>query len=94
MTMVGNTCDFDPYVEELRYLIQMYDDLVCKPEPLLLPAGDAYLCSLHMCRSICNRAERSYIRYLRNTNILKGSDYVYLNLLGNYFNLLSGYQVI
>jgi len=86
---VNENTDF--YTQESKILEKYIDEIEEYLEPLkrfLLPSGSLCSTSLHICRSVCRRAEREFVNYLgkdcENNKILP-----YINRLSDYFFVLA-----
>ncbi len=76
------------HVEQLERWI---DDMEAGLEPLsnfILPAGSEAVATLHVCRAVCRRAERSLVALHEKGNI-DATVLQYINRLSDYFFLLA-----
>jgi cob(I)alamin adenosyltransferase len=68
--------------------LESWIDESCERAPALktfvLPGGDALSAQLHVCRTVCRRAERQVVR-LSSSESLRGEPLVYLNRLSDLF---------
>ena len=79
--------------EEISELEHWMDDLDAKLEPLqffILPSGGKAAASVHVCRTVCRRAERSMV-FLRETEEVRPELIKYLNRLSDYLFVLARY---
>lgn len=84
-------------LEDIQFLeqrIDFYDGQLPALKNFILPGGSKANSFLHVCRSVCRRAERECIRYNEE---LKGDIpsliITYLNRLSDYFFVLSRYVI-
>ncbi len=71
---------------ELQEMIAAKETLAAGLPPLtnfILPGGDPGAAAIHLCRSVCRRAERAAQR-LHETRSLKTAELEYINQLSNY----------
>lgn len=79
--------------EEISELEHWMDDLDAELEPLqffILPSGGKAAASVHVCRTVCRRAERSMV-FLRETEEVRPELIKYLNRLSDYLFVLARY---
>lgn len=71
-------------VEQLEKWIDLYEEENTPLEKFILPGGTMLASTLHVCRTVCRRAERRVITLSRNTEV--NQEVVkYLNRLSDYF---------
>ena len=79
--------------EEISELEHWMDDLDGELEPLqffILPSGGKAAASVHVCRTVCRRAERTMV-YLNETEEVRPELIKYLNRLSDYLFILARY---
>ncbi len=79
--------------EEISELEHWMDDLDAELEPLqffILPSGGKAAASVHVCRTVCRRAERAMV-YLNETEEVGPELIKYLNRLSDYLFILARY---
>ena len=79
--------------EEIMELEHWMDDLDGELEPLqffILPSGGKAAASVHVCRTVCRRAERAMV-YLNETEEVRPELIKYLNRLSDYLFILARY---
>lgn len=79
--------------EEIIELELWMDDLDAELEPLrffILPSGGKAAATIHVCRTVCRRAERSMV-FLRETEEVRPELIKYLNRLSDYLFILARY---
>ena len=79
--------------EEISELEHWMDDLDAELEPLqffILPSGGKAAASVHVCRTVCRRAERTMV-YLNETEEVRPELIKYLNRLSDYLFILARY---
>ena len=79
--------------EEISELEHWMDDLDGELEPLqffILPSGGKAAASVHVCRTVCRRAERAMV-YLNETEEVRPELIKYLNRLSDYLFILARY---
>ncbi|MFT3917901.1 cob(I)yrinic acid a,c-diamide adenosyltransferase [Cloacibacterium sp.] len=79
--------------EEITELERWMDDFDAELEPLkffILPSGGKAAATIHVCRTVCRRAERSMV-FLRETEELRPEPIKYLNRLSDYLFVLARY---
>ena len=79
--------------EEISELEHWMDDLDGELEPLqffILPSGGKAAASIHVCRTVCRRAERAMV-YLNETEEVRPELIKYLNRLSDYLFILARY---
>ena len=79
--------------EEISELEHWMDDLDAELEPLqffILPSGGKAAASVHVCRTVCRRAERAMV-YLNETEEVRPELIKYLNRLSDYLFILARY---
>ena len=79
--------------EEISELEHWMDDLEAELEPLqffILPSGGKAAASVHVCRTVCRRAERAMV-YLNETEEVRPELIKYLNRLSDYLFILARY---
>ena len=79
--------------EEISELEHWMDDLDSELEPLqffILPSGGKAAVSIHVCRTVCRRAERAMV-YLNETEEVRPELIKYLNRLSDYLFILARY---
>ena len=77
--------------EEISELEHWMDDLDAELEPLqffILPSGGKAAASVHVCRTVCRRAERAMV-YLNETEEVRPELIKYLNRLSDYLFILA-----
>lgn len=78
---------------EIEELEQWMDEFETELEPLqyfILPGGGKSATSLHICRTVCRRAERSLV-FLNETEEVRPELIKYLNRLSDYLFVLARY---
>lgn len=78
---------------EIEELENWMDDFETELEPLqyfILPGGGKSATSLHICRTVCRRAERSLV-YLNETEEVRPELIKYMNRLSDYLFVLARY---
>ncbi|MFN4075226.1 MAG: cob(I)yrinic acid a,c-diamide adenosyltransferase [Cloacibacterium sp.] len=79
--------------KEILELEHWMDDLDAELEPLqffILPSGGKAAASVHVCRTVCRRAERAMV-YLNETEEVRPELIKYLNRLSDYLFILARY---
>lgn len=79
--------------EEIIELEHWMDDLDAELEPLrffILPSGGKAAATIHVCRTVCRRAERSMV-FLSETEEVRPELIKYLNRLSDYLFVLARY---
>ena len=79
--------------EEISELEHWMDDLDAELEPLqffILPSGGKAAASVHVCRTVCRRAERAMV-FLNETEEVRPELIKYLNRLSDYLFILARY---
>ena len=79
--------------KEISELELWMDDLDAELEPLqffILPSGGKAAASIHVCRTVCRRAERAMV-YLNETEEVRPELIKYLNRLSDYLFILARY---
>ena len=79
--------------EEISELEYWMDDLDASLEPLqffILPSGGKAAASVHVCRTVCRRAERAMV-HLNETEEVRPELIKYLNRLSDYLFILARY---
>lgn len=79
--------------EEILELEHWMDDLDASLEPLqffILPSGGKAAASIHVCRTVCRRAERAMV-HLNETEEVRPELIKYLNRLSDYLFILARY---
>ena len=79
--------------EEISELEHWMDDLDAELEPLqffILPSGGKAAASVHVCRTVCRRAERAMV-HLNETEEVRPELIKYLNRLSDYMFILARY---
>lgn len=79
--------------EEIMELEHWMDDLDASLEPLqffILPSGGKAAASIHVCRTVCRRAERAMV-HLNETEEVRPELIKYLNRLSDYLFILARY---
>ena len=79
--------------EEIMELERWMDNFDAELEPLqffILPSGGKAAASVHVCRTVCRRAERSMV-FLRETEEVRPELIKYLNRLSDYLFVLARY---
>lgn len=79
--------------KEITELELWMDDLDAELEPLrffILPSGGKAAATVHVCRTVCRRAERSMV-FLRETEEVRPELIKYLNRLSDYLFVLARY---
>ena len=79
--------------KEITELEIWMDDLDAELEPLqffILPSGGKAAASVHVCRTVCRRAERAMV-YLNETEEVRPELIKYLNRLSDYLFILARY---
>ena len=79
--------------EEITELELWMDDFDAELEPLkffILPSGGKAAATIHVCRTVCRRAERSMV-FLRETEEVRPELIKYLNRLSDYLFVLARY---
>ena len=79
--------------EEIMELERWMDNFDAELEPLqffILPSGGKAAASVHVCRTVCRRAERAMV-YLNETEEVRPALIKYLNRLSDYLFILARY---
>lgn len=79
--------------KEITELELWMDDFNAELEPLkffILPSGGKAAATIHVCRTICRRAERSMV-FLNETEVVRPELIKYLNRLSDYLFILARY---
>lgn len=79
--------------EEIMELERWMDDLDAELEPLqffILPSGGKAAATVHVCRTVCRRAERAMV-HLNETEEVRPELIKYLNRLSDYLFILARY---
>ena len=79
--------------EEITELERWMDDFDAELEPLkfsILPSGGKAAATIHVCRTVCRRAERSMV-FLSETEEVRPELIKYLNRLSDYLFVLARY---
>ena len=79
--------------KEISELEHWMDDLDAELEPLqffILPSGGKAAASIHVCRTVCRRAERAMV-HLNETEEVRPELIKYLNRLSDYLFILARY---
>ena len=79
--------------KEISELEHWMDDLDAELEPLqffILPSGGKAAASIHICRTVCRRAERTMV-FLNETEEVRPELIKYLNRLSDYLFILARY---
>ena len=79
--------------EEIMELERWMDNFDAELEPLqffILPSGGKAAASVHVCRTVCRRAERAMV-YLNETEEVRPELIKYLNRLSDYLFILARY---
>ncbi|WP_374360156.1 cob(I)yrinic acid a,c-diamide adenosyltransferase [Cloacibacterium sp.] len=79
--------------DEIIELEHWMDDFDAELEPLkffILPSGGKAAATIHVCRTVCRRAERSMV-FLRETEEVRPELIKYLNRLSDYLFVLARY---
>ncbi|MEZ7508518.1 cob(I)yrinic acid a,c-diamide adenosyltransferase [Cloacibacterium sp. Arc13] len=79
--------------EEISELEHWMDDLDAELEPLqffILPSGGKAVACIHVCRTVCRRAERAMV-HLNETEEVRPELIKYLNRLSDYLFILARY---
>lgn len=79
--------------DEIMELERWMDDFDAELEPLkffILPSGGKAAATIHVCRTVCRRAERSMV-FLRETEEVRPELIKYLNRLSDYLFVLARY---
>ena len=79
--------------KEISELELWMDDLNAELEPLqffILPSGGKAVASIHVCRTVCRRAERAMV-HLNETEEVRPELIKYLNRLSDYLFILARY---
>ena len=83
-----NTLFPEQKVTELENWIDEYDSQLPVLKNFILPSGGLASCQLHICRTICRRAERRAVSISELDSIVK----IYLNRLSDYFFMAARYS--
>ncbi len=92
----GTSDSFLPEIKEqmIEALESEIDRMDASLEPLrsfILPGGNAAISQLHICRTVCRRAERRVVT-LNNISEINPLLIKYLNRLSDYFFVIARYQ--
>ena len=88
--MVERTKFDDDLVNEVEEWIDQYSDELPELKNFILPSGGKSSCALHICRSICRRAERRIAVLLLNEHV-DGAVATYVNRLSDLLFTLARY---
>ncbi len=84
------------YENDVEFLERDIDRMTKDLQPLnafILPGGHPLISQIHICRSICRRAERAYLRYAENAEVIPIVQH-YLNRLSDYYFTLARYTAV
>ncbi len=76
-------------IDALERAIDEFDATLPQLVNFILPSGNPVACQLHVCRSVCRRAERCTVRLERQRSQDVGSAVVYLNRLSDLLFVLA-----
>lgn len=79
--------------KELEQWIDTYDSELPPLKNFILPSGGKFAATVHMCRSICRRTERS-LQPLLQTSDLDSNVCVFVNRLSDYLFTLARYAAL
>lgn len=82
--------------EDVLFLEKDIDRMTNNLKPLnsfILPGGHPLISHLHIARTICRRAERSYLRFAEHDEIIEVVEH-YLNRLSDYYFTLARYTAM
>ena len=78
-------------IEELENLMDDFEEELQPLQYFILPGGGKAATSLHICRTVCRRAERSLV-FLNETEAVRPELIKYLNRLSDYLFVLARYM--
>lgn len=81
----------ESFYKELEKLIDQYDSQLEKLENFILPGGSKGASLLHICRTVCRRAEREVVA-LKKTVTIGNNIIIFLNRLSDLFFVLSRFE--
>jgi cob(I)alamin adenosyltransferase len=81
----------ESFYKELEKLIDHYDSQLEKLENFILPGGSKGAALLHICRTVCRRAEREVVA-LKKTVTIGNNIIIFLNRLSDLFFVLSRFE--
>jgi cob(I)alamin adenosyltransferase len=81
----------ESFYKELEKLIDHYDSQLEKLKNFILPGGSKGASLLHICRTVCRRAEREVVA-LKKTVTIGSNIIIFLNRLSDLFFVLSRFE--
>ena len=81
----------DTEIEELENWMDDFEEELQPLQYFILPGGGKAATSLHICRTVCRRAERSLV-FLNETEAVRPELIKYLNRLSDYLFVLARYM--
>lgn len=79
------------YYEEIERLIDHYDSQLDELKNFILPGGSKSAALLHVCRTVCRRAEREVVA-LKNSVTIGDNIVIFLNRLSDLLFVLSRFE--
>ena len=81
----------ESYYKEIEKMIDHYDAQLDELKNFILPGGSKGASLLHICRTICRRAEREVVA-LKNSVTIGNNIIIFLNRLSDLFFILSRFE--
>jgi cob(I)alamin adenosyltransferase len=81
----------ESYIKEIENLIDHYDSQLEKLKNFILPGGSKGAALLHICRTVCRRAERQVVA-LKKTVTISDNLVIFLNRLSDLLFVLSRFE--
>ena len=79
------------FINEIEKMIDHYDAKLDELKNFILPGGSKSASLLHICRTVCRRAEREVVS-LKNSVTIGDNIIIFLNRLSDLFFVLSRYE--
>jgi len=79
------------FINEIEKMIDHYDAKLDELKNFILPGGSKGASLLHICRTVCRRAEREVVS-LKNSVTIGDNIIIFLNRLSDLFFVLSRYE--
>jgi cob(I)alamin adenosyltransferase len=81
----------ESYIKKIEKMIDHYDSQLEKLKNFILPGGSKGAALLHICRTVCRRAEREVVA-LKKTVTIGNNIIIFLNRLSDLFFVLSRFE--